>query len=299
MVAGSQITSPYNKAAAVSVVIPVYNRPLKIQAAVSSVLEQTLPPKQLIIVDDGSDPAQRPVLENLLTSYGGPTEVVFLRLSENCGVGFARNLGIKLASQKWIALLDSDDLWFPNKLEKQMRLTQVPSPPTLIHCGEIWFRNGQHLNQKMIHKKDGGDLFSRSLERCLISPSACLFQKDVFWELGGFDINLRVCEDYDLWLRWTASTQVTYLDETLVRKNGGHADQLSRKFHSMDYQRLYALHKISTKHDLKCDQKKALLRVAESKAKILSSGLEKHGDALGRLPTIHSWIAAIREIHYD
>ncbi len=119
MVASSQGASPKHKAADVSVVIPVYNRPLEIQAAVSSVLEQTLPPKQLIIVDDGSDPAQRPVLENLLTSNGGPTEVIFLRLSENCGVGFARNLGIKLASQKWVLFLTLMTCGFQRNLKSR------------------------------------------------------------------------------------------------------------------------------------------------------------------------------------
>ena len=87
--------------------------------------------------------------------------------------------------------------------------------------------NGQvQVNKK--HQKYGGDIFEKCLDICRISPSSVLIKKDVFDEIGLFDESLRVCEDYDMWLRYTSRFPVLFLDRQLIIKYGGHSDQLSR-----------------------------------------------------------------------
>ena len=93
------------------------------------------------------------------------------------------------------------------------------------------------------HKKYGGWIFDKCLPLCIISASSILLEKQVFDDLGGFDEEFIVCEDYDLWLRMAAKYPIGYLDEKLIVKRGGHADQLSKKYWGMDRFRIKALEK--------------------------------------------------------
>ena len=182
-----------NKNCQISVVIPTYNRRRWIGRAIRSVLEQTYTPAEIIVVDDGSsDGSMEYILENFPL-------VNFVKQS-NQGVSSARNKGIRLSSSKWIALLDSDDEWYPEKLEKQVKAIQEKPDHKFCHTEEIWVRNGVRVNQMKKHQKYGGHIFEKCLDMCRISPSSVLFQKSILDKTGWFDKELRVCEDYDLWL---------------------------------------------------------------------------------------------------
>ena len=149
----------------ISVVIPTYNRAQMLERAISSVYKQTLAPAEIIVVDDGSQDSTQ---EMILQKY---PQVNYVK-QDRKGVSIARNAGIKIAQGVWVALLDSDDEWMPRKLEEQADMAKQEPTISLIHCDETWFRNGKHVNQKKYHKKSGGQLFSVSLLRCMISPSS-------------------------------------------------------------------------------------------------------------------------------
>ena len=256
----------------VSVIIPVFNRPELLHFAVQSVLAQSFTDYELIVVDDGSGVSLETVRE-LVESRSGK----FVRLESNQGVSAARNAGVALSSGKYLAFLDSDDSWFPEKLARQVKFFERFSHYRLAQCREEWIRNGVLVNQKQRHAMPDGEAFERSLELCVISPSAVILERELFYEVGGFDERFRACEDYDLWLRITCRHPVGLLDEVLVRKTGGHSDQLSRLEPLLDRYRVLALLKLLAQAVLTPEQRGAVIAKLREKAAIIESGAKKRG----------------------
>ena len=220
----------------VSVIIPTYDRVEYLPHALESVYSQTHPVSEVIVVDDGSSDH---TVEKLSPAY---PSVRFLR-QENQGVSAARNLGIVKASHPWIALLDSDDRWTPQKLEQQ--ITHLSQNPALraVHTGEKWIRDGKEINIPAALDKSKDGLWERSLEKCIISPSSVLLHQSVFAKTGTFDPNLAICEDYDFWLRLLLTHELGLAEEPLVHKYGGHPDQLSMSTWGLDRFRVQSLKK--------------------------------------------------------
>ena len=254
----------------VSVIIPTHNRAHCLPRAIDSVLDQTQPANEVIVIDDGSTDDTEMLVTN---KY--PT-VHYIKQSQQ-GVSASRNCGIKKSSSQWIALLDSDDSWNTNKLEKQWIALQK-NPTLLCHTDEIWIRNGKRVNPMKKHRKSSNDLFNRSLELCLISPSSALIHRSLFESVGYFDQALPACEDYDLWLRITANHQTTFVEEALITKYGGHADQLSQKHWGMDRFRVQALLNILQSGFLSLSQYQAAQAMLVAKSAILKAGAEKRSN---------------------
>ena len=128
------------------------------------------------------------------------------------------------------------------------------------------------------HKKSGGDIFESCLPLCAISPSASIIQRELLLEVGLFDESLPACEDYDLWLRICSRYPVLYVNEKLLRKYGGHEDQLSRQHWGMDRFRVDALDRIIRGGFLQSGQVKAARDILTNKCRILISGADKRGN---------------------
>ena len=252
----------------VSVIIPTYNRKNLLKRALHSVSNQTFIPREIIVVDDGSSDGTKDwVLERF-------PDVRYI-YQDNSGVSSARNSGIKEAIGSWIAFLDSDDEWMSNKLEQQKGVINSFQEAWLCHTNEIWIRNGIRVNQMKKHQKYGGNVFENCLDICRISPSSVLIKKEVFEMVGLFDESLKVCEDYDLWLRITAVLPVIFLDQPLIIKYGGHTDQLSRVDSGIEKYRIQSLEKILSSNSLSISQSKIAISQLIKKLKIFSNGLEK------------------------
>ena len=255
----------------VSVIIPVFNRSELLKRALDSVFSQSLPPRQVIVVDDGSTDD---TIELLRSNYSSTVSVIS---QENAGVSRARNVGISASSHEWIAFLDSDDEWHSRKLEKQLDfLTQNPEYQ-ICHSDEIWIRKGIRVNPKRYHAKSGGWIFSKCLPLCAISPSAVIVNRTVFSDVGLFDEELPVCEDYDMWLRVTSKYPVGFVDEHLVIKYGGHEDQLSRAYPAMDRFRIRALLKLLQSDTLSKNYRKLTIEVLIKKLSIYINGARRRG----------------------
>ena len=255
----------------VGVVIPTFNRAHTLGRALDSVFSQTLPPQQVIVVDDGST-------DSTADLVAGYSEVSYLR-QENRGVSAARNFGIRRCGCDWIALLDSDDEWLPEKLEVQFGALAENPGYRLIHCDEIWIRNGRRVNAADRHRKRGGWIFEHCLPLCVISPSAAVIEKGLLEEAGGFNEGLPACEDYDLWLRVCSRYPVLYVDRPLLCKYGGHDDQLSRKHWGMDRFRVRALRDLLVEGRLSESDRQAALASLREKCRILVNGARKRGNA--------------------
>jgi glycosyltransferase involved in cell wall biosynthesis len=255
----------------VSVIIPTRDRARCVLRAVESALAQREVNLELIVVDDGSKDGTRELLRPLAEAG----RLTFLA-QENRGVSAARNRGLAAARGRWVAFLDSDDEWLPGKLAAQMRDLEARPRFAAAQCQEIWMRGGRRVNPGQRHRKKEGDIFLDSLRLCLISPSAAVVRADVLEEIGGFDEEFLACEDYDLWLRLTARHEVGLLDEPLVVRHGGEADQLSA-MGGLDYYRVKALRKILGSGLLSPERAKAAAEEMGRKRRIYEAGCLKRG----------------------
>ncbi|HVN95735.1 MAG TPA: glycosyltransferase family 2 protein [Syntrophorhabdaceae bacterium] len=251
----------------ISVVITTYNRKAFLRDAVLSVLNQDYLDKEVIVIDDGSTDNSSEVLEGLPVRY---------LLKENRGISSARNKGIELARGEYIAFLDVDDLWKKAKLSIQM--TEMCKKDYLVsYTDEIWMRNKRHLNQKARHKKYSGLIFERCLPLCIISPSSVLMKRDVFDCVGKFDESMPVCEDYDMWLRVSAHYPVLFVDKPLIVKQGGHEDQLSKRYPAMDRFRIDSIVRILDSNVLNEQMRNAAISELTKKCTIYAKGALKRG----------------------
>jgi len=253
----------------VSVIVPTYNRGWIVQEAVDSVLDQDFPDYELIVVDDGSDDNTPAILAN----YGQAITVLH---QLNSGVSAARNHGIAAASGQLIAFLDSDDLWLPRKLSRQVKFFEDHPDAVINQTQEHWIRNGARVNPRQRHHKFSGMIFEHSLALCLVSPSAVMVKKSLFDDVGVFDEQLPACEDYDLWLRISCRHPVHLIDTPLIIKRGGHTDQLSRVA-GLDKYRIQSLVKIIESGWLTAQQRRAAIATLKKKCKVYAGGCRKRG----------------------
>lgn len=260
----------------VDVIVPTHNRSAKLRRALLSVLGQSYSNWTCWVVDDASTDKTSEVVESLRGPFGG--KLRYLSLSKNMGVSYARNFALRLGRAPLVAFLDSDDEWHKEKLEKQCKYFATHVATQWLHCDEIWIRDGKRVNPAKRHIKTGGDVFNRSLELCCVSPSAVMLRRDFLLESGGFRSDYVVCEDYRLWLELAAREEIAYIDECLVTKYGGHADQLSRRFHSMDLYRIKALSEVLKLVQFDEVRRVALLRVYKKKLDILRKGSVKNSN---------------------
>jgi len=269
--------------AAVSVIIPAFNRALKVSRAISSVLYQTFTDYEIIVVDDGSTDGTR----DAMRQFGD--KISFIRHRSNLGVSAARNTGIKGSNAPLIAFLDSDDYWLSEKLGVQVSFFKSHPEAAIGQTEEIWIKNGRYANPKTRHLKPSGDVFEPSLKLCLISPSAVMLKRSLLEEVGFFNEDLPVCEDYDLWLRIACRYPVHLINEKLVVKEGGHPDQLSSRYKGMDRFRIKALVNLVESGILNDKQLMAAIAELSLKCRIYGTGCIKRrkrdeGDFYLQLP---------------
>ncbi len=253
----------------VSVIIPTFNRGWVIREAIDSVLNQAFGSFELIVVDDGSTDNTR----DILAEY---KDRITLIKQRNRGVSAARNRGMDTASGKFIAFLDSDDLWLPQKLNRQIEFFDSNPEALICQTQETWLRDGVRVNPGKRHRKISGMIFEPSLRLCLVSPSAVMIKRALFDEVGFFDESLPACEDYDMWLRVGYKHPIFLIDRPLIIKRGGHADQLSKN-PALDKYRIKALKKILDRNVLSEKQHRAAVKVLQEKCTIYAAGCQKRG----------------------
>ena len=255
----------------VSVIVPTFNRGWILKEAIDSVLAQNFKDFELIVIDDGSTDNT----PDILNSY---KDDIMAFSQNNRGVSASRNRGIALSSGRFIAFLDSDDLWMPNKLSIQVDFFNKNNDALICQTDEIWIRNNVRVNPKTRHKKLSGMIFEHSLDLCMVSPSAVMIKRELFDEVGLFDEDLPACEDYDLWLRISCGYPVYLIDTPLIIKRGGHSDQLSR-MPLLDKYRIKALNKIIASSLLSEEQYRAAIKTLKEKCAIYANGCLKRGRA--------------------
>ncbi len=202
----------------VSIIIPAYNRGNVISRAIQSILRQTYVWYEIIVVDDGStDNTEERVREI------GDNRIRYIRLEQNQGASYARNEGIRRCLYDYIAFLDSDDEWMPDKLELQMdKMRQSSENVGLIYCR---MRSGKE-KENICPSYDGpmdvpleGNLFPLLLWRNIIGTPSILVKRVCLESIGGFNESLRCLEDWELILRIARKWEIGFIDKVLVEVN--------------------------------------------------------------------------------
>ena len=201
----------------VSVVIPTYNCAETLERALQSVFGQTYACEEVIVVNDCSTDST----EDLLRGFAGRIKTI--NTGARSGAAAARNMGIDAAKGKYVAFLDADDLWLPEKIERQMEVFETsPHRPALVTCnssriaadGKTPLQEDHHAT----HPPGRGDrVWRRLLERNFIPTPTVMMKRDALVALGGFDETLPIAEDYDLWIRASFAYGVDFSQSVLVR----------------------------------------------------------------------------------
>ncbi|NPA40411.1 MAG: glycosyltransferase [Thermodesulfobacteria bacterium] len=259
-----------NKTPLVSVIIPTYNRAYILKNAIESVLSQDID-LELIVVDDASTDET----PELVKKY----PLVYIKHSFRRGPASARNTGLRHARGEYIAFLDSDDVFLPGKLKKQLEFFEKNPEFSLVQTEELWFKGDRLIKPKKIHKKAEGWFFHRAVKLCVVSISTVMIKKEVFKKVGIFDEAFPVCEDYEFWLRVSLFYPMGLINEPLVSKSGGRPDQLSAT-KGLDFYRVKALIKLFKNYNtiLTPEMKLILFKEAKKKYEIFYKGALKHGN---------------------
>lgn len=200
----------------ISVVIPTFNRAHILDSVVSSVVNQSIIPTEIIIVDDGSKDSTLEVVQNLIAK-NDKLNIRYVS-QENQGGNVARNRGIDEANGEYIAFLDSDDTWDKEKLEKQLAVFQNNEKVGAVYCG---LRHVDLDKGTLIHEPKrsypSGNLGSSLLIRDVTAPTSCyMVKRGVFEEVGGFDILLKARQDWEMWIRIAQKFEIGVVPKALV-----------------------------------------------------------------------------------
>jgi glycosyltransferase involved in cell wall biosynthesis len=195
----------------VSVITPTYNRATFIIQAVESVLAQSFQNWEMIIVDDGSTDPTRDQLEPYLKD----PRIHYL-YQNNQGQSRARNTALECARGRFIGFLDSDDVWYPRKLERQIAILETDQSVAIVHSDESQIdEHGRDIEVSNMRRYSGW-ITPQLLADNSVSITTALVRRECFDEMGGMDSTLPVADDYELWLRLSARYRFCYLPERLA-----------------------------------------------------------------------------------
>jgi glycosyltransferase involved in cell wall biosynthesis len=177
----------------ISVIIPAYNAEKYIATAIESCLRQTYPPHEIVVVDDGSTDATFEIAQKY------PPPVKALRLAKNMGVSVARNRAVDTSTGDWLAFLDADDWFLPQKLEMQRQCVLDHPDAVIVYTGMFL----KPLDGPAVENKfwPPSEVAWRLRYSCIILPSTVLLRRDAFDAVGGFDPAYPIAQDWDLWLK--------------------------------------------------------------------------------------------------
>ena len=212
----------------VSVIIPTCNRAGFLRGAIDSVLSQTFQDFEIVVVDDASTDNTPEIV-----ACFHDERIKFIRHKSRKGAAIARNTGITNSKCDYIAFLDDDDEWFPDKLAKQMAVMLAsPLEVALVYTGYyIVDRASGEITGQMIPTKSGDLSEALLIGNCIGGTSCVLVKKDCFKKVGMFDEALPPVEDYDLWIRISRSFHFDYVKEPLLKYNV-HPQSISKNLHA-------------------------------------------------------------------
>jgi glycosyltransferase involved in cell wall biosynthesis len=238
----------------VSVVIPLYNGEKYIRDCLLSVYEQTYRPLEVIIVDDGSTDDSLAVIEKV---QGEKTVI----RQQNADVSAARNTGVEHSKGKYVAFIDQDDLWLPDKIDRQVSVFKEDDRIDLVFTDLVKiFDTGKRRHARDKHdialSLTDDNLFPTLVKKNVLMPSTVMVKRESLIKAGYFDEDFKTCGDYEMWLRMAGQRMVfRYLPQrlTLYRQ---HEDNTARETDIMYRDRIKAIEKTFSDANLEPELRK-------------------------------------------
>lgn len=201
----------------VSIILPTYNREHSIGRSIESILRQTYPYWELLVIDDASEDRTEEIVVDIAVS---DERVHYYRQPRNSGVAAARNEGIRLAKYVYVAFQDSDDIWEEDKLEKQMLVFERQPGVGMVYCAfEGTKQDGTTVripSRSMPEEDLQGDLYKLLLQRNFIGAPTAVIRKECLDKVGGFDETLSCLEDWELFIRIAKEYEIGYAADTFL-----------------------------------------------------------------------------------
>jgi glycosyltransferase involved in cell wall biosynthesis len=255
---GGEMPTTRDRKPWVSVIIPAYNASASISTALDSVLAQTFPDYEIIVINDGSPDTK--ALEAALGPYRSHIRYI---TQENCGPSAARNRGIVEARGQYVAFLDSDDFWMPGHLDAQMEILRSDRSLGLVYGDSLLVRtNGVCIGRTFERELQVSPVTFDALleELCTVSTSTAIASRKALMDAGLFDEQLVRCEDFDLWLRMAfRGTNMTHHPQVNVCRTVSSSGLSSNDF-LMKCSRIEVLAKVESCLPLSPDQRKLCTR---------------------------------------
>lgn len=282
----------------VAVIIPAYNRAATLERSVESVLNQTIPVDEIIIVNDASSDNTSEVARDLCNTY---RNIQLIDLESNSGAPVARNAGATASKSHFLSFLDSDDVLKPSKIEKQIDiLSKNPASPAAF-CGfEYHYTNRPIRISTPPPTVEASDLWGRNI---LGGTSCVLVRRSAFETVGGFLAGLPSCQDWELWLRLAALGPLTAVQEALVEYHFDGGGRISKNRSNVEagHGRVFDLvnSSISDPETLRSAQASQCIRMAEVYAKQFNDGratLEQVHRALSLHPNARNLYGGFKAI---
>jgi glycosyltransferase involved in cell wall biosynthesis len=226
--------------APVSVILPTRNRLELLRRAVESVRTQSEQHVELIVVDDASTDGTQAYLEELAAN---DPRVRFVRNASPRGGGGARNEGIKLSRGEWVAFIDDDDEWLPNKLQRQLEILRANADAVACSCSYV-VRSASGAS-KVIAARANATVQELLAHNWLGGASVCVCASSALREVGGFDAKLRAAQDLDLWVRLRQKGPIAVCPEALVLHRAHVGPRITTNSHSqyLGVRRFYLKHR--------------------------------------------------------
>lgn len=195
----------------VSVIIPTYKKPDLTIRTIESVLHQTYNNIEIIVVDDGSPDDTEIRLKSL------EDKIVYIKKT-NGGASSARNLGIKKSTGQYIALLDCDDIYYPDKISESINCLENNEDCGFVYTGANYIDRNDDIitKQKLLNKSPCGWVFPELIKRNFICNSTVVARKECFDKVGLFDESIFICADWEMWLRISRKYKASYIEKELT-----------------------------------------------------------------------------------
>ena len=258
----------------VSAIITTYKRPPEIvKRAAKSVLNQTYKDIELIIVDDSPETyEQRNEVCAMALSLG--ERVKYIKHEENLGACAARNTGIKNSNGEYIAFLDDDDEWLPEKIEKQLCVMKKNNSVALVYCGRYIYHEQNNILKCQKVEFHRGKIYDKLILNNFIgSTSFPLLRKSAIEKLGGFDVQMPAAQDFELWLRVAKAYEIDYVETPLVRYYVHNGDLITKN-HTKKREALERLNELNMDYLIK-HPKAHSVRILRTITHYIESDLKK------------------------
>jgi len=205
----------------VSIIIPTFKRNPSLKRAINSVLNQTFNEYQIIVVDDNNEGSRyRKLNEKLMEDYKDNEKVIYIKHQQNLNGAAARNTGIKFSKSKYIAFLDDDDEYLPEKTELQINvLEKLDKTWGAVYCGYSKYINNKLISTDLNSRYGNLKIKLLLMENPIAAGSTLLIKRSILNELNGFDITFSRHQDWELLMRFFKKYKIAYVKQNLVKIN--------------------------------------------------------------------------------